>query len=426
MKKFEFPTRLVILLLLVTGAGMSGVYERFVHEHANTAGTQPVPWGLWIAAYTFFSGISAGAFPVAAMPFLFGNRRFRPLVPTALLVALVGLVTAMIFVLVDLGRPEKAWHALRAPNFDSVMTWVIWLYSGYGALLAAMLWFVLRPDWAQKAKETGSRIARLLAFGWEASSRQEKRDRHVLVGMSVVGLAMAMSLAGGVGSLFAVLGGRSFWHSSLFPVAFLVSALLSGGSIIVTAATLLGRGGYAFKTTLLTLSRYIGALLIVEMVIIPAEALIVIKGGIPSHVAVLKAIAAGPFPWIFWVVQLGLGTLLAAGLIFIPKRRSLTVASIAALLVLLGVFAFRLNFVIPQMMPTMEPVGTSLHIGEDYVPNLLEWNIVVFGIGFAALTFLAGCRWLPILSERAPVQFELAAREPEDFTELGDALQPSK
>lgn len=421
MNKLKFPTRLAVLFAVIAAAGLPGVYERIVHEHMNTAAPQSAPWGLWIAAYTFFSGISAGAFPIAALSFVFGQRRFRPLARLALLTALVGLASAMIFVMVDLGRPEKSFHSFWTPNFSSMMTYVVLGYVAYGGLLAFLLWFTLRPEWAAQSAASGGLITRLLAFGWKDTEKQHRRDDLILRVAGVAGLALCLGLAEGVGSLFSVLGGRSFWHSGLFPVTFLVSALLSGSSFVLAAAALLGRGGHQFKNTLLTLARFIGLLLVVELIILPTETLIVLKGGIPSHIEVLRAIATGRFAWVFWIVQFGLGTLAATLLIMVPKRQTLTLAATAALLVLVGIFAFRLNFVIPQQAPSIAPLIAELplHAGDDYVPNYYEWNLVIFGIGFAGLAFLAGFRWLPILSAGSPMEFELAAhsrRPPVDAT----------
>ncbi len=396
----KFPWLVGGAFLAMFVAGLPGLFDRVVHEHAHTAGSDMTPWGLWVAGYIFFSGISAGAFPIAAMPHVFGYRRFRPLVGTALLVALCSLVAAMFFVLVDLGRPERAMtHVLFRPNTSSVMFWVIASYGMYSILLGLMSYFAFRPRWGESALATGRLLPRLLALGYRGTPAQERRNDLALRIIGALGLLVALTLAGGVGSLFAGLGGRAFWHSGLFPITFIVSALLSGAALVLASATLLGRGGEAFKTTLLLLARLIGLLLVVELVIIPVEAVITLNGGIPSHVAVLQTIATGPFAWVFWVLQVGFGTIVALWLLVGPKRPSLVVSSVAALYVLVGVFAFRLNFVIPQLV---DPTSA-------YVPNLMEWNVVICGVGLAGLVFLLGSRVLPVFPASAPMEFELAA-----------------
>lgn len=399
----KFPWLVAGAFLAMLVAGMPGMYDRIVFEHAHSAGSDVTPWGLWVAGYIFFSGISAGAFPIAALPSVFGYRRFRPLVGTALLVALSALVGAMVFVLIDLGHPERAMTHVLRPNPTSVMFWVISSYGAYATVLGVMSYFSFRPNWGEAATATGNRVYRLLSLGYRGTPAQVKRNTLILRIVGAVGVLVSLTLAGAVGTLFAGLGGRSFWHSGLFPMTFIVSALLSGAAMVLVSATLLGRGGAAFKTTLLLLARLIGLLLAVELIIIPVEAIVTLSGGIPSHIAVLRTIGTGPFAWVFWVLQLGFGTIVALWLLVGPKKLSLAVASVAALYVLVGVFAFRLNFVIPQLV---DPSSA-------YVPNLMEWNVSIFAFGLTGMAFLVGSRLLPVFPASAPMAFELAARETE-------------
>lgn len=401
----KLPIVVFMGCLVATVMGLPGVVERAFAGMPEAP--QQIPWGLWIAAYTFFSGISAGAFAVVALAHVFDYRRFRPLVPFALLAALVALIGAIAFVLADLGHPERSFHIFLEPNFGSVMAWVITLYNAYALVLVVMLWAVLRPHWARQAKATGKLLPRILAGGYRAPEGPPHRDSLSLKILAIVGLVCALGLGGGVGALFSVLGGRALWHSGLFPITFILSALLSGLSFVLGGATLLGRGGDAFKGTLLILGRLIGYLLIVELVILPAEALVIVNGAIPSHLSVLEAIGAGPFPWVFWGMQVGVGMLAALLLFFLPRRPSLAAYSVASLFVLVGVFAFRLNFVIPQL--AMGDLAVTEGWG-NYMPHLEEWPLVVFGVGLSGLLLLVGRRLLPVFSSNAPMDFELAAR----------------
>lgn len=378
-------------------AGLPGVYDRVVHEHSHTA-------GLWVVGYVFFSGIAAGAFPIAALPHVFGYRRFRPLVGVALLVAFSSLVAATFFALLDLGRPERALtQVLLRPDTSSVMFWVVASYGVYSTLLTTMAYFVFRPHWGESAAATGRLVPRLLALGYRGKPRQVRRNDLALRVVGSLGLLVSLTLGVGVGMLFAEFGGRTFSSSALFPTTFIVSALLSGAALVLAASTLFARGGHAFKTTLLLLARFMGLLLVAELVIIVLEAVLTLNGGIPSHLAVLRAVGAGPHAWVFWVVQVGFGTVVALWLLVGPKRPSLAVASVAALYILVGVLAFRLNFVIPQL------VGTS----SGYVPSLTEWNVMVCGVGLGGLCFLASARLLPAFPASAPMEFELAAHATE-------------
>jgi protein NrfD len=406
MKPRKFPHALALAFLLMVGAGLPMINHRL-------GGAPLAPWGLSVAAYTFFLGMSAGAFPVATLPFVFGYRRFRPLVSLALFISLVSLLTALVFVAADVAHPERLAQALLRLNPSSVILWLVVGYLAFGGLVTLMLAYSLRPHWAERARRRGGLVPWLLSFGYRAGPAQERRDHAVLGVLSAIGLLMCLALAASTGSLLSVQSGRLFWHPGLFPISFVASALLSGAAAVVTAACLFGRGGNAYKATLLLLSRLVGVTLIIHATVLPSEILILLQGGIPAHLAVLREIMAGPYPWVFWVGQIGLGTIVAATLLLLPKRPTLTVAAAAGLLALFGVFAFRLNFVIVPLTLTQTGFpaaeGLALQLGEHYVPDAYEWSMVLFAMGLGGLVFLVGQRWLPILPASAPVQFELAA-----------------
>ncbi len=389
--------------LVMLLAGLPGLWERVVYDRGGAASPDGAPWGLWVTGYLFFSGISAGAFPIAALPSVFGYRRFRPLVGTALLVAASALVGAMLFLLAERGRPEGLAALLFHGDPATIVFWILFSYGLYSALLIAMSYLAFRPHWGEAAASTGKVIHRLLAFGYRGTPGQAKRNDLALRVVGAVGILLSLTLASTVGTLFARLGSRSLTHAGLFPVTFILSALLAGAAAVLATATLFGRGGAAFKETLLLLARFIGLLLSVEVVVMPVEAIITLTGGIPSHIALLETVTTGPFAWVFWVLQLGVGTLMALWLLTGPKTPSLATASVAALYVLVGVFAFRLNFVVPQLVSA----------SSAYVPSLMEWNVSICCFGASGLVLLLGSRLLPVFSANSPVEFELAAHEPE-------------
>jgi Ni/Fe-hydrogenase subunit HybB-like protein len=430
MNPRKFPYGLALACLLMIAAGVPTLAHRLSAAPVG-ADAAVSPWGLWVAAHTFFLAMSAGAFPIATLPFVFGYRRFRPLVNLALFISLVALLTALLFVTADLAHPERLSHALLQPNPSSVILWVIVSYIAFGLLLSVMLAYSLRPYWAERARQRYSLAARVLSLGYQPGPAQEKREHAVLALLSAVGLLLCIALAGSMGSLLSVQSGRLYWHPGLFPISFVASAFLSGAAAVLAAASLFGRGGSAYKATLLLLARLVGVMLIVHAAVLPSEILIVLQAGIPAHVEILRQITAGPFPWVFWVIQIGLGTILATALLLAPPRPTLAVSAAAALLALFGVFAFRLNFVIAPLTLTQSAFpgaeGFAFLAGEHYVPTAYEWNLVLFAIGMGGLLFLLGRRLLPILPDSAPVQFELAARGRRIFPFFGaSARQPAK
>ena len=61
-----------------------------------TAGTNFVPWGLWVAAYMYFIGLSAGAFLLSSMLYGLGVKILKPVGRFALFTALACLAMALL------------------------------------------------------------------------------------------------------------------------------------------------------------------------------------------------------------------------------------------------------------------------------------------------------------------------------------------
>ena len=67
-----------ILAAIIGGLGFIG---RLVHGDQAADFSSYIPWGLWVAAYIYFSGLSAGAFLLAAATYVFRIRVLEPVVP---------------------------------------------------------------------------------------------------------------------------------------------------------------------------------------------------------------------------------------------------------------------------------------------------------------------------------------------------------
>jgi Ni/Fe-hydrogenase subunit HybB-like protein len=52
--------------------GGIGIVERLLTGHRFAAYTSYIPWGMWVAAYIYFIGLSAGAFLLSSLVYVFG------------------------------------------------------------------------------------------------------------------------------------------------------------------------------------------------------------------------------------------------------------------------------------------------------------------------------------------------------------------
>ena len=69
-------------------------------------------WGWWIVLYFFVGGITGGMYFAAAFLDLFGDARDRGAIWLGHILAFPLLVLCSVFLIVDLGQPERFWHML--------------------------------------------------------------------------------------------------------------------------------------------------------------------------------------------------------------------------------------------------------------------------------------------------------------------------
>ncbi len=398
------PLKTVFWILggLMFVVGLAGWYSRLAHGHADAAYGNIVVWGLWVAAYIFFIGLSAGAFLISSLVYVFGMERFESIGRVALFTALVTLLMALLSIVVDLGHMTRAWHVMVYANFKSPMAWMIYLYSLYMIILALELWFLLRVDLVRLAKGDGpwSWLYGLMTFGAsDHSPTRALRDRRVVTVLATIGVPVAIMFHGGVGALFGTVASRPHWHSGLFPILFLLSALVSGGALLAVIAAVFQDGVRRYRGLILDLGRLVAALLALDVLFQISEYLVAFRGGIPGHTAGLLLVLEGPYKEVFWFGQLLLGVIVPLLVFGLPTRKNPWAIVVACALVVVGIFGLRLNIVIPGLaVEEIHGLAASVdtpRITPTYFPSLSEWLLTIGISGLGMLLFGLGDALLP-------------------------------
>lgn len=383
--------------------GLVGWYDRLAHGHINANYGSVVTWGLWVATYIYFIGLSAGSFLISSLVYVFNLKAFERIGRLALFTAAITLFLALLSIWVDLGHMARAWKVMVYPNFKSPMAWMIWLYSLYFGILLVELWSLLRADLIRgaAAPDWRGRAYRFLTFGSrDLSAPALERDRRRVKVLATIGVPVAIMFHGGVGALFGVVAARPHWHSGMFPILFLLSALVSGGALLMVITALFQRGWDENREVVIALGRLVLPLLLLDVLFQVSEMLVAFRGGIPGHVEGMKLMLAGPFWWVFWAWQILIGTLIPVAILSARRTRADSRwVSLAGLLIAVGFFGVRLNIVIPGQ--AMEEVAgltraiASARITTHYFPSLTEWLLTAGILGIGLLLFGLGEHLLP-------------------------------
>jgi Ni/Fe-hydrogenase subunit HybB-like protein len=109
IKAFRFTPWVIwcCVLGLMLGIGLLAGLVIFWQGLWLTNLTDLVPWGLWIAIDLSSVALSAGAFMLCAGVHLLGLKRYQAVARTATFVGLTGYTSAMLALLLDIGRPDR-------------------------------------------------------------------------------------------------------------------------------------------------------------------------------------------------------------------------------------------------------------------------------------------------------------------------------
>jgi Ni/Fe-hydrogenase subunit HybB-like protein len=405
------------LLLIPTGIGMVALVQRLDQGLILANFTSVLPWGLWISLYIYFIGLSAGSFLLSTLVYVFGVKRYEPVGRMALFQALGCLILGLVLILIDLGRPERFYRTLTNWDASSVLAWEILFYLAYIIILLVELWILLRPDLVPRSK-----LLQRLHRPRENHSLTQKEKSLVKI-LAIIGIPVAIGVHGGTGMIFAVVKARPFWHTGLFPLIFLISAMVSGGALLTFLTAFFSKIAQGRRKEIVqSLARLTATVLILDLFVLFIEIVVVLYGDIPHHTHAYHLLLSGPYWWVFWFVQILGGSVIPLAIIFGPRTRDKMVwLGVATLLIFLGVVGVRLNIVIPaQQSMWFDGLPASYHVVRNpsgYFPSLNEWlsslGIMMLGVW----GFWFGRRVLPLESESGITE---AQAEDESLVTSGD------
>lgn len=120
------------VLTLFALAGLYAYCQQLVFGLVTTGMTDQVSWGLYIANFTYLVGLAAAAAMLVIPVYVYRNMHLHDVVIFGELLAVAVIIMCLLFVGVDLGRPDRFMHMLWRFNFpDSMLTWDVIALNGY-------------------------------------------------------------------------------------------------------------------------------------------------------------------------------------------------------------------------------------------------------------------------------------------------------
>ncbi|MBC8294136.1 MAG: polysulfide reductase NrfD [Proteobacteria bacterium] len=358
------------LLTVITLVGLNAYAKQLVYGLHVTGMSDHVSWGVYIANFTYLVGIAAAAAMLVIPAYVYRDSDMRDVAIFGELLAVAAIVMCLLFVVVDMGRPDRLWHVMpligRLNWPQSMLSWDVIVLGVY-------------------------LLINMHVCGYVLYSRYQGREpsRWLYLPFIFVSIGWAISIHTVTAFLYVGLGGRPFWNSAILGPRFIASAFAAGPAFIVLTFQLIRRfSGYKISDSVLfTLRRIIQVTMLINMFLLGCE---VFKEFYTDslHVASARYLYfglhghEGLVPWIWAAVAMNtVSTLLLVS----HRSRQIVYLNLACVLAIVGIWIEKgMGLIVPAFVPT--PLGQVI----EYTPSVNETLVCVgiWAFGFLLYTLM--------------------------------------
>lgn len=353
----------MVLLFALIGIGGVSYYFQLRDGLVTTSMRDQVSWGFYIGNFTFLVGVAAAAVTLVVPAYIYGWKPIKEIVVYGEMMAVTAITCCALFVLVDIGHPERFWHlipgigVLNVPS--SMLGWDVIALNGY-----LLLNFV---------------IVTYLLFNLFRKKQPNKKFYMTLVWLSI---PAAIAIHTVTAFLYSGLIARPFWNSAILAPRFIVSAFCSGPALMLVVMQLMQKFStfQIRKEAIHKIAELMTYFMGFNLFLLLAEVfkeyysdtehvvhMRYMFNGVHGHDAIV------PFMWV--AVACSAFTFL----MFLSRKRreNMILLNLGCALVFLGVYLEKsMGMVIPGMTP--DTLGEIF----EYVPS---WNEIRVSLGILAL-----------------------------------------
>lgn len=356
-------------LFALIGVGISFYLKQTEAGLIVTNMRDQVSWGLYIGNFTYLVGVAAAAVLLVIPAYVYHFNPIKEIVVIGELLAASAIILSLLFVVCDLGRPDRFLHIIPFVgllNFPrSLLAWDVVVLNGYLVLNTIVPIYILVKTY----------------FGKEP-------NKKFVIPLVLLSIPWAVGIHTVTAFLYNGLAARPFWNASILAPRFLASAFCSGPALALILFQIL-RKTYGLKIrneALFKIAELMSWSMFINLFLLGAEVFKEYYSG-TVHLAPMKYLFQGlhghhPLvPWIWTALFLNL----TAFIIFlVPKtRENLVTLNVGSLFIIVGVWIEKgLGLIVPGFIP--DPLGEIY----DYLPNSTEVaiSIGIWGLGLLIFT----------------------------------------
>jgi len=357
----------ITILLALVSLGVYSYSEQLTYGLTVTGMGRDVSWGIYIAQFTFLVGVAASALMVVLPYYLHDYKEFGKIVIIGEFLAVSAATICLLFVIADMGHPDRLFYVLLYPHPKSMVFWDVQVLNGYLLINIVSGWTVLEAERKGVSPPNWVKPIIYLSIVWAVSI-------HTVTAF-----------------LYAGTPGRHLWLTAVLAPRFLASAFAVGPSLLILISFILRKfadfdvGEKAIQK-LTTIATYAA---IANFFFVGAEFFTAFYSNIPGHKHSLEYLFFGLdgkyqlVPWMWFSMLVGITSVII--LLYQQRRPSkkLLIAACSGIVVSLWIDK-GIGLIIGGFVPSpMEEVV-------EYFPTFIEITVTIgiWAIGLLILTAL--------------------------------------
>ncbi len=351
----------MLALSIIALLGLNAYAKQFVQGLATTGMTDQVSWGLYIANFTYLVGMAAAAVMLVIPVYIYRNHDLHDLVIFGELFAVAAILMALLFVTVDLGRPDRFHHLLLRFNFPiSMLTWDVIVLNGYLLLNLHICGYLIY-----------------------CAYRKQKPAKKFYYPFVFIAIVWAVSIHTVTAFLYSGLGGRPFWNSAVIAPRFLASAFAAGPAFLILSLQVIRHttSYHVSDKALMTLRNIVTVAMSINMFLLGCEVFTEFYTD-SAHVASAKYLFTGLagkhglVPWIWTAIALNIIALI---ILYLPFSKGVKFLNVACVFLIVGVWIEKgMGLIVPAFIPT--PLGEIVEYSPTLNESLVSLGIWAFGL----------------------------------------------
>ena len=354
----------LLFLALVIAAGGFAYGRQYSEGLIVTGMSDQVSWGIYIANFTFLVGLAAAAVLLVVPAYIFHNPHARSVVLLGEGLAVAACATCIMFVFVDLGRPERLLHMLpflgRLNWPQSMLAWDVVVLNGYLLLNFTIPMYVLYKRYSG-----------------------EEPNRRVYFPGILIAIFWAISIHTVTAFLYSGNPSRPFWHTALLGPRFIASAFTAGPAFMILAFRVIAaRTEFEVSDKVFNLLGLIMALALqISLFMVGVEIFQEFYAPTEHTISAryLFLGVEGHDPLVVYIRFALLAQLVALAILMVHRwRRNPKLLTLACLLAIVGIWIEKgIGLVIPGFVPT--PLGEIFDYSVTWVETLISFASWAFG-----------------------------------------------